>query len=405
MNKIITSIQAEPSIVDLASLERRPHAALSELRQRMPIAQYAPRQYLVTGGQQVTSLLADARARQIRGLEFAAIAQIPDSMVARFISDFLMFANDQGHRDRRQIFARALSGPAIAAMRPRMRNVINQIVAELPQREVFDFVDSMSARVPHETIAAILGLPQQDMSRIGPWIYDISRAFKPVYPSESHHRIERATHALCDYLFAQLKLRQVAPRDDFLSALVADWSDTQAISFDSLVFQMVGILAAGAEATRCALTMLVASLLQRPLIWNCVRSDRRLIAGAVAESLRFEPPVASVVRLTTAPIDIAGFTLPVGALMRLSIMSALRDPAIYAHPDRFDIRRKDHTRLHMSFALGAHRCLGETLAVVALEESIDALLDAASGIELVSPPRLAGFCGMRQITPMHTYIP
>jgi cytochrome P450 len=278
--------------------------------------------------------------------------------------------------------------------------VADRIVASLPRGEVFDFVDCMAARVPAEMIAAILGLPQADCQYFAPLVYGTSRAFSPIYPLGDHQVIERATQELYDYVSSQMRARIVAPRDDLLSALVADWRASPEASFDGLVFQVMGLLIGGSDTTRSGFAMLVALLLQRPLDWVVLSRNSSLIPGAVAECMRYEPPVASIPRVTTAPILIDGIEIPAGAFLRLSTMSAMRDPALYANPNRFDIRRTDHPRLHMVFGHGPHRCIGEILAKIEMEECLAAVLHAAPGIELVEPPHMIGFGGIRQITPM-----
>ena len=87
-------------------------------------------------------------------------------------------------------------------------------------------------------------------------------------------------------------------------------------------------------------------------------------------------------------------------MLRVSTMSAMRDPALYEDPDRFDIRRSDHLRLHPVFGAGPHRCIGEMLARLEMEEALDALVCAVSEIDMATPPRMIGFGGIRQTTPM-----
>lgn len=109
-------------------------------------------------------------------------------------------------------------------------------------------------------------------------------------------------------------------------------------------------------------------LLAHPEPWEAVCRDEAPIPGAVAETLCFEPAVGSFPRFTLAGIPLDGAVLPVGALVSLPTLSAMRDPALYAEPDTFDIRRTDHPRWHVVFGGGVHRCLGEALARIELEE-------------------------------------
>lgn len=405
VNKMNVAIRAEPPFIDLGSLQRRPHVELATLRARAPVTQYAYGQYLVVGGPQVCALLGDPRARQIKGLEFLANAQVPDGLVARFVSDVLLLASNAASGRPSQPMTHALSRNVICAMRPHLRKVAHRIVADLPRRSVFDLGPPMAEHMPVEMIVAYLGLPPADVTRLIPHVFAAARAFLGVYPNTHHMQIDDATHILFDYVFAQLTSRQTAPRDDMLSAIVAEWARLPHVPLERLALQIMGLFVAGAEATRIALTMLLAQLLQRPHIWTALCKRRELISGAVAESLRFEPPVATVTRHAHAKIKIGDIIVPQGAVLRLSLMSAMRDPALYPRPDRFDIARKNQPVIPHCFGMGSYSGFAANLAPIVLAESLAAFLEIAPQTELISPPRLAGLCGTRQITPMHVYIP
>lgn len=405
MNEYAQTIAATAPLIQPETLSVAPHDRLRELRQQTPLVQLGPNQFLVLRAAHVASLLTDPRTRQIEGSELVALNQIPDGVTARFITDLFLFANGEIHRKKRGLFARSFAHRTIQDLRGQIRGVADAIVADLPRGESFDFTDRVAARVPADIIAAILGLPEEDAGYFTRLVYDVALAFVPFYPHEQHAKIEQATQELFDYVEKQMRGRMAAPVDDLLSVLVTDWRAEQDMPFDSLVFQVVGLIIAGSDTTRGAFAMLIAQLLQRPADWSALCADHRLIPGAVAEGMRFEPSVASIPRVTTAPVEIEGIEMPPGAVVRLSTMSAMRDPTLHADPDRFDIRRTDHPRRHLVFGLGPHRCIGEMLARIEMEESLAALLDAAPAAELLTAPGMQGFGGLRQITKMTVRIP
>ena len=89
--------------------------------------------------------------------------------------------------------------------------------------------------------------------------------------------------------------------------------------------------------------------------------DSRLVRGAVAEAMRFEPSVASVSRFELEDIELDGYVLDAGQFMTLSTMSAMRDEKVF-EADTFDVFRTDRQRWHLLFGGGALRCLGEARA-------------------------------------------
>jgi cytochrome P450 family 103 len=129
-----------------------------------------------------------------------------------------------------------------------------------------------------------------------------------------------------------------------------------------------------------------------------VSRDPGLIPAAVAESLRYEPSVGSAGRVAQEDIALDGHVVPAGSMILLSTLSALRDEAVYAHPDTFDIRRTDLPRLHPIFGGGAHRCIGEALARIELEEGLGALMRLAPDLRLTGAmPAIQGHSGIRRI--------
>jgi cytochrome P450 len=109
----------------------------------------------------------------------------------------------------------------------------------------------------------------------------------------------------------------------------------------------------------------------------------------VAEGLRYEPVASGLPRFSVRDFELDGYLIPAEKVIAFSILSACRDPEIYSRPDIFDISRSDHPRWHMAFGGGAHRCLGEALARIEIEETLAAIARLAPKTRLDGPiPRL-----------------
>ncbi|WP_226577673.1 cytochrome P450 [Acuticoccus sediminis] len=389
-----------PPVIDMRSFLDDPHGAFAALRETHPVVQVGVMQYFVLRAREVLDLFTDGRTRQITGGDYIRFNAIPEGFTAQFIEDVMLFNEGEEHRAKRGLFARTFTYALMRSKRPDVAVVADRIVAALPRGETFDFVDRMAARVPAEMIATILGLPVQDAQYFAPRVYALSKALTPIYPHACHNEIEAATAELYAYVAGQLRSRQRVARSDVLTSLVAAWSADPVIGFSSLVNQVIGVILAGSDTTRAAFAMLVALLLEHPEQWDAVKRDPDLIPGAIAEGMRFEPSVGSISRTAVVPMEIAGMTVPAGAMLRLSTMSAMRDPGLYSEPDRFDIRRDDHPRLHAVFGMGPHRCLGEMLARIEMEESLAALIRGAPDLAMEARPQMTGLGGIRQITPM-----
>jgi cytochrome P450 len=103
---------------------------------------------------------------------------------------------------------------------------------------------------------------------------------------------------------------------------------------------------------------------------------------------------------TIRDIDVGGAVLPARQFVMLSAMSGARDQEAYERPDVFDIRRTDQPRLLPAFGAGAHRCIGEALGRVELEESLAALAARIPHLQLDQAPAIKGHSGIRRVDTM-----
>lgn len=391
-----------PPFADIEALLRDPHGEMARLRAETPMIRIQERRVMVLRARDVQALIADPRIMQIDGADYVAVNGVSEGRAAAFLRDFFLLANGEGHRAGRAPFAKTFAHAAIKARRPAIAAVADRIVAEAPRGAPFDFVSRVAARVPAEMIAATLGLDLDDAPTFAALVYRLGKVLSPTGPREDPEGIEAAAVDLFAFVAEALAARRRAPREDLLTELVAG---TEPEAMETLAHQLMGVLIGGSDTTRAGFAMIVALLLQHPEQWAAAKADPALIPGAVAEGLRFEPPVGSAPRFAAEPITIDGVTAPAGVMVAPSTLSAMRDPALYADPDRFDIRRTDHPRLHLVFGGGAHRCIGEMLARLEMEEALRAVIAQAPDLELIEAPRLRGFGGIREISPMIARIP
>lgn len=123
------------------------------------------------------------------------------------------------------------------------------------------------------------------------------------------------------------------------------------------------------------LALLFKHLIDRPEQLAQVRRDPRLLAAAIAETLRYSPPVQLIPRRAEQDAVFAGATVPAGATVFCMIGAANRDPGAFGDPDVFDIHRPDlgaarsftAAAQHLSFGAGLHQCVGAAFARAEIE--------------------------------------
>jgi cytochrome P450 len=125
-------------------------------------------------------------------------------------------------------------------------------------------------------------------------------------------------------------------------------------------------------------------LLEHPRQAWLLAEDDELAPRAVAEILRYEPPVQLVVRTAYEPVELAGTMVEPGSMILGLIAAANRDPAQVKEPEVFDVARERVPSL--SFGAGPHYCLGAHLAGLQGEALFPRLLRRFPKLRLAGPP-------------------
>ena len=140
------------------------------------------------------------------------------------------------------------------------------------------------------------------------------------------------------------------------------------------------LIIAGHETTTNLLGNLLEHLLSTPDDLARVRTDPTMIAVAVEESLRRDPPVLIQPLTCVHAIEKPGAIVEEDTRVVLSLAAANRDETAYPNPDEFVLDRPNPAP-HTSFGGGAHFCPGAPLARlegrVSLEVFLDLVADAA----------------------------
>jgi cytochrome P450 len=325
---------------------------------------------------------------------------VKDGALFDFFEQGMLTANGGIHRRRRAPFSRSFAARAIADLRPRLRRTSEELIDSWYADGHVEFVAHFAGQLPARIIGDLLGLPQADIPFFTELVYEVTRFVSHSITPDEIPKSEAACRQLCEYVEKTLNDRRRIPRDDFLSHFLTNAEAAGEMSPLEMIFQITQLIIGGTDTTRVAIVMQVALLLQHREQWDAVCRDPTLIPGAVAEAMRFEPSVASFVRVTTEDIEVGGAVLPSGQLAIMSTISAARDEEAYERPDVFDIRRTDHPRLHPIFGAGAHRCIGEALARAELEESLAALATRIPQLQLDQGPAIKGHAGIRRVDEM-----
>jgi cytochrome P450 len=370
---------------------RSSYDVMRELRAKTPVVRVPigmGHMILFLRARVVDQIVSDA-TRQIE-TETKMMQGIFNGPIYDFTANVLLFSNGEVHQKRRQPIARTFAFKLMEAMRPKTVAIAEELVKERLGKGPVDFLWEIAAQIPARIIADVLGIPRSDLPVFMKWIGDTSASLGFV-DLERRAEIERSMTEFDEYVGRLLDDRRANPKQDFLTEYCNVTAASGELNEAEIRAQIVGLILAGSDTTRNSLCMTLHQLLAHPDQWKafCENPDG-LKKNVVSEGLRYEPVVSGIPRVAVHDMEIEGYSIPAGAITTVSIISVLRDPDVYANAESFDIHRNDLPRWHLAFGAGAHRCAGEALAKVELEETLATIAKLAPNTKLAGPaPQLA----------------
>jgi cytochrome P450 len=267
------------------------------------------------------------------------------------------------HSRYRNLVSKAFTPRSMAEIEPEVRRIARAHLDALAGRTVFDAVHDFTALLPMDVISALLGIPESDRREVQRKS-NLMLHREPGNPLPTREAIAASSELLA-YIAKLIAERRARPQDDLLTRLtqveVEDERGVLSRLDDSDVRMFFVLLAtAGNETVMKLLATMLHELWKRPDQREVLVQEPGLIANAVEETLRFDPPSQYQGRVTTRDVTLHGVTIPKGAKVALVNGASGRDPRKYADPDTLDVRRA--IDLHLGFGYGRHVCLGAHLA-------------------------------------------
>jgi cytochrome P450 family 103 len=359
------------------------HAAYRDARAKSPVIRNM--MGIVTGlrARHMETIVSDV-TRQMEA-ETLMMQGVTSGPIWDLRNNSILFANGDAHRRRRQPLARTFAFKLMEGMRPRATAVAEELVKERLGKGEIDFLNEVSADIPARIIAGVLGIPESDLPYFKGLVEEAVQTLG-FFDQAMRPRYEANAVEFGEYVGKLLDDRRKNPRGDFLSEFAAATRESGEMSEAEIRADVIGLIVAGSDTTKNSIAMTLNLLLEHPDQWRafCADPDAHK-KGAAAEGLRYEPVALGVPRFSVSPFELDGYDITPGMLIFFSIVSACRDPEVYADPDAFDITRTDHPRWHFAFGGGAHRCLGEALARIEIEETLAAIARLAPGTRVTGP--------------------
>jgi cytochrome P450 len=350
------------------------HAAFAELAAAGPLHRVTlftgVPVWLVTGHEEVRALLADPAVVKPPGAGPHS-DHVPAELDAAMNRNMLL-SNPPEHTRLRTLVSSAFTRRRVEELAPRIRAVTATLLDDVARAgaggQPVDLVSRFGYPLPVTVISELVGVPAEHRDAFRAWSAVLING--PVHSSADYVAAATAMVALVRDL---LEEKRRAPADDLLTALVQAQDGDDRLTVDEITSTVVLLLTAGHETTVSLITVGVHTLLTHPDQLDLLRAQPERMARAVEEVLRFDGPAqVSIPAVTSAPVDIAGQTIPAGEVVVPALLAANRDARRYEAPDTFDIARSGPS--HVAFGHGIHHCLGAPLARLEACIALDALL-------------------------------
>ena len=133
----------------------------------------------------------------------------------------MLFSDPPDHTRLRALVNRAFIPQAIEALKPRIRAIAEELLAQVQDPAAFDVIETIAYPLPVIVMAELLGVPPQDRVQFKRWSDQRARLLEPTITAREVQVAIQAAREFDAYFLDVINARRQAPRDDLISTLVA----------------------------------------------------------------------------------------------------------------------------------------------------------------------------------------
>ena len=334
--------------------------------------------WLITRHEHAQQVLNNPKVSSDRTRQDHPVAAIPKEMLKEF-NQSLAGMDPPRHTMQRRMANQTFTVKRMQALRPRIQQIVDEhIDAMLDGPRPVDLMQAFAKPVPSLMICELIGVPRADLGMVE----RITRGTLARDPAER----PPAFMELNSYLDSLVTRKTQDPGDDLLGRLVINNRQRAGdiLEHDDMVAMARLLLQAGHETTTNMIGLGVVTLLQHPTQLAEIKADPGCTPAAVEELLRYlNITDVMLSRMAVADVEVGDTVIPSGDGILVLTGAANTDPRVYDEPERFDIHRG--ARNHLAFGYGAHQCLGQNLARIALDIVFNTLFARIPDLRLATP--------------------
>ncbi|MDE9366663.1 cytochrome P450 [Luteipulveratus sp. YIM 133132] len=287
------------------------------------------------------------------------------------------------HTRFRRLITREFAARSVSRMEDRVREIVDEVLADVPDEPRFDLVEHFSSQVPLRVIADLLGVPPEMRPSLLEWGNQGAKLLDAGLPYRDYRDARGATRALRTWFDAHIARLRRTPGEDLLSRL-ATLTGEDALTDTEIAFTGLLVLGAGFETTVNLISNAVVQLSDHPDQRDVLRERPELWTNATEETLRYDSPVQLTFRRALEDVEIAGQPVSAGTGVLVMLAGANRDPDVFTDPHRYDVTRANASE-HLALSSGVHYCVGAGLARLETAIALEMLYDRYPDLRVASP--------------------
>lgn len=352
-----------------------PYPFYAEMRRSEPVALVEP------GGMWAISRYDDVervlKSPEIFAQGFRAAWQ-PPWLPQNPLASSVLALDGPPHARLRAIVSRAFGPRVMSRIESRIRTLAGKLASAIESGAEVELISALAVPLPAFMIGELLGLDTSLQQSFKRWADDLVSITPMPEGPEQIARVKATLAEITGYLTEVIDARRRSPADDMVTDLIRAEAGGETLSDEELVSFLILLLLGGFDTTTYLIVNALLILAERPAQAARLRAEPALMPSFIEEVLRYDAPVHGVPRMTTTDVDIAGVTIPRGALVLALLGSANRDERRFEDADSF---RMDRGRQGLSFGHGIHTCIGAMLARLEAAIAIEALLARFCAVE------------------------
>jgi cytochrome P450 len=299
------------------------------------------------------------------------------------------------HDQRRKLLAHRLLPRALRAISDKVDATAATVVEAALDKGEIDGVHDVAAALPLAVVPDLIGWPRDQRDHLIEW----GGATFDILGPLNWQAIKAMPVAFRMLHFARRAVRARTFLDGSMADELLRAADEGKLSHAECPALMVDYLAPSIDTTMSAISNALYLFASHPEQWQLLKDQPQLMANAVNEVVRLEPPLRAFARRASRQTAISGASIPSGARVLVMYASANRDDREWVKPEVFDISRDAGRQI--GFGQGAHACAGQSLARLETTAVLRALIERVDRMEVTGSPTWA----INSIIHRHEHLP